>query len=391
MSSSFGLAFEKKLISWAAFGLLFFLSSFLWAPSRDGLQIVYLFSFFIPGLFLLALNLSRINEYLNLATAFALSYGAFSVISTSWGDKSFGFFILQWTVLAVWLLGLTIVLSRTGIDIKKYTLAFLIIGCLMIISSMLKYYLSDSASIDKRLWGWNVFRNPNEFGAMCGVIALIAVVSAFQSSSTKNVYRFYILGLIGFTGLMLSFSRSALLAFFITSLTALIIVRPPLKIWLPPILVILSLALVLIAFIGIPSAYLDGRGNAYSYRLIIWTTVLDFSTNNIFTGVGMSKNTNIGISGVDIFNHAHNAWLDTYYRTGLIGLLLICAHLVAVIKISLFNKETLPLFLWLCFGCLCSIFDGRCFFWEVGAKWFLYWIPAGLIIASATIKSHAQT
>lgn len=388
MIAQYRFACEKKLISWATFGLLFFLSAFLWAPSRDGLQIVFLFSFFVPVLLLLVLNPSQINEHLNSATVLALTYGAFSVISTCWGDKSFGFFALQWTVLAVWLLGLMVVFSRTGIDIKKYTLSFLIIGCLVIISSILKYYLSDSASLDKRLWGWNVFRNPNEFGAMCGVIALVAVVSAFQSSSTKNIYGLYILGLVGFTGLILSFSRSALLAFFITSLAALFIVRPPLKIWLPPILVILSLALVLIALIGIPSAYLDGRGNAYSYRLIIWTAVIDFSADNIFTGVGMSKNTNIGISGVDIFNHAHNAWLDTYYRTGLIGLLLIFAHLIAVIKVSLFNKEALPLFLWLCFGCLCSIFDGRCFFWEVGAKWFLYWIPAGLIIASARIKSQ---
>ena len=48
---------------------------------------------------------------------------------------------------------------------------------------------------------------------------------------------------------------------------------------------------------------------------------------------------------VDIFNHAHNAWLDTLYRTGLIGLVLVTVHFFSVVKIFSRDPRLLPLYL----------------------------------------------
>lgn len=375
---------EKKLISWIFFGLLVFLSAFLWAPSRDGLRIVFLFSFFIPVLMLFFIYTPDKKEYLNTPTILALIYGLFSVASSFWGDKqSIGFFILQWFVLAAWLCGTSVVLSRVNLDFHKSITIFIGFGCLVIISSITYYYnfVFGDGNLDKRLWGWNVFRNPNELGSLCGVIALLAVTSAFQSSSVSRAYLFYAFAVIGFMGLLLSFSRAALLAFLIASSLGLIITRPSAKIWSPPFIIITTIFIFLFIMTDVSALYFEGRMGGLSDRITIWSTVIHASFNNFFIGIGMSENTRIPIPSVEVFNHAHNAWLDTYYRTGIVGLCLILCHLLTVLKITIFNKKVLPLSLWLCFGVIFSLFDGRCFFWEIDAKWFLYWIPAGLIVA----------
>ena len=380
--------YEKKLTSWASVGLLVFVSAFLWAPSRDGLQVVFFLSFFLPGIALYIFHSPKRYEYLNYTTIIALTYGFFSLLSTLWGDPdSFGHFFLQWVVLAVWLFGASIVICRSAINIQKCIFGLLILGCLTIISTIIYYYFVYGISnAPLRIVGWNVFRNPNEFGSMCGIITLLAVIGAFQAISLRQSYFYYLLAVIGFIGLVLSFSRAAILAFFITALLSLIIIRPSVKVWLPPVSIILIGLVWFMLTNGISDYYTEGRGTGLSSRLIIWNDVLNKSINHMFTGIGMSENTNITIDNVGVFNHAHNAWVDTYYRTGIIGLFLIVCHLAFLFRVSFLDKKILPFFLWLLYGCVCIFFDGRCFFWEIGAKWFLYWIPAGLIVAFACSK-----
>lgn len=383
--------YDKKITSWASVGLFVFIFAFLWVPSRDGLQIVYLFSFFLPILALFILCRPNVNEYVNAPTILALIYGAFSTCAAFWGDaKSFWFFFLQWLVLATWLCGTTVVFSRAiKVDIERFIFWFIVLGCIVIISTIAYHYIfSNNFKNIFRLLGWNTFRNPNEIGAMCGIIALLAIISAFQSLSVKRANLYYLLALIALTGLILSFSRAAMLAIFVTSLLALIIIRPPVKIWLVPAVFFLLAAALFIFVNGNPYNYYEGRGSGISDRFAIWSDVIKKSINNIVLGIGMSEKTDITISNGAVFNHAHNAWIDTYYRTGIIGLLLIMLHLIFTIRTRLSNKKALPLLLWLCFGCICSIFDGRTFFWEIGAKWFLYWIPAGLIVAFAQLRDH---
>lgn len=384
-------SYDKKLTSWASVGLFIFIFAFLWAPSRDGLQIVYLLSFFLPILALFILRRPSVNEYVNAPTILALIYGAFSTCAALWGDaSSFGFFFLQWLVLATWLCGTTVVFARAiKLDIERFIFWFIVLGCIVILSTIAYHYIfSNNFRNIFRLLGWNTFRNPNEIGAMCGIITLLAIISAFQSLSAKQAITYYFFALIALTGLMLSLSRAAMLATFVTSLLALIIIRPPVKIWIAPATILLLITLWLIWTNNFPDHYFEGRGGGFSDRFAIWDDVIKSSFDNIFIGIGMAEKTDITISNGITFNHAHNAWIDTYYRTGIVGLLIIVLHLIFTVKVGIANKRTLPLLLWLCFGCICSLFDGRIFFWEIGAKWFLYWLPAGLIVACAQLSNN---
>lgn len=385
--------YDKKLVSWSSVGLVIFVFAFLWAPSRDGLQVVYLFSFFLPIVALFFLCRPKEKEYINTPTILALMYGAFSACASLWGDaRSFGFFLIQWTVLATWLCGTSIVISRNAeVNIERYILWFILLGCIVVVCAIGYHYVfSNNSAYGFRLLGWNVFRNPNEIGAMCGVIALLAIIRAFQSLYIKQAIFYYFLASIALTGLILSFSRAAMLAIVVTSFLALIMIRPPVKIWFAPAFISLVVVAWGISSYGIPNYYFEGRGSGFSDRFDIWTHVIKKSSDNLLAGIGMSETTDIIIGNGATYNHAHNAWIDTYYRTGIVGLLLIVLHLISTVKYGLGSKRLLPFLLWFCFGCICSLFDGRVFFWEIGAKWFLYWLPAGLIIACAKLTNTSH-
>lgn len=386
--------FEQKMLSWASVGILVFISAFLWSPSRDGLQGIYYLTFFLPMFCLLVSRKPKFHEYGGWMTLSALIYAGFSACSALWSDqpKDISFFIFQWCVLAIWLCGSSFLFVKQEINLVKYLPWFVGIGSIITLASIIYYFgfVFVPSYAEPRLYGWNVFRNPNEIGAMCGVIALLSVVLAWQSLSLKRVTIFYLLAAFAGCGLVASFSRASLAAFFTMVIVALIIIRPSLKIWLPPLFIFLGFFFLLLAF-GHFSIDFGGRGIKIGERSLIWSSVLEHSRENLYAGVGITKDTKIIVSNGDIFNHAHNAWLDTLYRTGLIGLALVVWHLLTIIKNISRDSRLLPLYLWLGYGCICSLFDSRCFFWEIGAKWFFYWIPIGLIVASiAGISSRTS-
>jgi O-antigen ligase len=378
---------EQKLMSWASVGLLIFVSAFLWAPSRDGLQGVYVLAFFLPMAIILLFRKPNFNEYGGWQTVIGLTYAGFSALSALWGEpKDFGFFVLQWCVLATWLCGSCLVFSKRDIDIERYFRWLVVCGVSLTAITFTYHFVFVDSQFPTliRLVGWNVFRNSNEIGALFGIISLLAITIAVQASSLKRTWLFYLFALIAGVGLVASFSRGALLAFIVMVIITFIVVRPSVKIWLPPVLIMIIALLILLITTNIHTYYINGRGEGFGGRFVIWKEVLNRYHENIFTGIGMAKDTGIIIPGLEIFNHAHNAWLDTLYRTGLIGLTLALLHLKEVLQKFSRDPRLLPLYLWLSYSCLCNLFDGRCFFWEIGAKWFLYWIPASLIVAIHT-------
>jgi O-antigen ligase len=222
---------------------------------------------------------------------------------------------------------------------------------------------------------------------MCGVIALLAVNIALNSLSIKRSSIFYLIAAIACAGLLASFSRGALLAFIIMFFVAILIVRPPLKIWLPPLVVGVIAVILILIFTDIANGF-GGRSIALEQREDVWQFALHEVSKHFLIGIGMAKNTYINVPGVDIFNHAHNAWIDTLFRTGVVGLLLSLLSLTVVLKRFSTDRKLVPLYLWLGYGCICRLVDSRCLFWQIDAKWFLYWLPLGLIIASIAAAGH---
>lgn len=379
---------KHSAILWASKGFYIFLFAFLLAPSRDGLQIIYLLAFFLPVSLLLLSSRFDFYAYGGGMTLAALSYAAFSTISTLWGahPKEFIFFVLQWWVLATWLIGVCLIFLNTEINIEKIIFWLVVIGVLVIASTILYFFLviDSSFPMRNRLSGWNAFRNANEIGSFCGVIALLALIMALRSSSLISATKFYTLALFACGGLLISLSRGAILALIISVPFIIALIRPPLKIWLPPVILCVVSVLLVLSLTDIFTFYMSGRAEGLGGRSAIWDEIIFRSQDNLLAGIGLSKDSTIFLSNGEEFNHAHSAWLDILYRTGVIGFLLVLVHLATVLRKFSSAKELLPLYAWLIYGCLCGFFDGRTLFWEIGAKWFFYWIPAGLIAAIVT-------
>jgi len=248
----------------------------------------------------------------------------------------------------------------------------------------------------ERLEGITVNRNSNNIGSVFGIVTLLAYIAWLQAKGrTESFIAFGLLAVIGLS-LLASQSRANFLALALLVPVACYWAKPSAaKLWLQ--LGLIAGALVLFAlFPLVTEGVLLERGA--SLRDSIWSEVWQsIQSGSMLLGTGLEKEGRIVIGDLGVFNHAHNAWLDTWYRTGLVGLLLSVAYLAYVYR-SLFvgrgvfrSPELFPLYLWLTYGCIYCFFDARGFFWQLDPKWFCMWVPAGLIAAVVTRTSIRTT
>lgn len=371
---------EDKILNWISVGLLFFVTAFLWAPSRDGLQVVFAIAFLLPLLMVLPFRKPEFHAYGGWFSVLALFFAAYATLTSCWAPESKpDFFVIQWLVLAVWLCGISWLASRRAINWNQLLELLLLLGCMFALINFLVFY--GKFPFTARLEGLLVARNPNELGVLFGVLSLLAFCKWLKAESLRQSIHYILLLCCLLIPLLLSQSRGALLALVVTTLMAIFylgISRK--KIGLLTLVAGLLTLFVLLNWHYLSNLTPDRFGSGF--RDIIWQEVFSRSVNeHLLFGLGLEKEGRIIIPDVDVFNHAHNVWLDTFYRTGLVGLILALVHVFYVLQKFKPYETLTPLYLWLMFGLIASMFDYRGFFWEIDFKWFLFWIPVGLISA----------
>lgn len=369
---------EEKLLAWAFGGLWVFVTAFLWSPSRDGLEAIYALGVFIPVLFVL--SWSRMALYFRCGWYFflATAYSSYAALTTLWAaEPDVGYFTLQVVVLFVWLYGVVWVLSLKQMDVGLLLDRLIVVGILVGISMLAVFYLKNDFS--SRLEGWSVLRNPNLVGAAFGALTLFAYLKWLDTKGFKGGAKYFSALVLLIIPMVMSQSRGAMLALIVVAALALFYRQPSrakialhlLGLGVVVLLILIKRDEVLVVF----SSRLDDGD-----RLTVWTEIFSRAVSEHFWfGIGLEKEGRIIIPDIDVFNHAHNAWLDVFYRTGFVGLLLALAHLFYLLNKFSSSKQLLPLYLWLLYGCLTAMVDSRGFFWQIDARWFMYWIPAGLI------------
>ncbi len=380
---------EEKILNWIAVGFLFFLTSFIWAPSRDGVQTVFALGFLLPLLCVLPFRKPDFRAYGGWFTGLALIFAAYAALTSIWSPvPKTDFFVIQWIVLAVWLCGINWFFSQRKTDWNYLLELLLLLGCFFALINLLAFYGDNS--ITSRLNGLLVARNPNELGVLFGILSLLAFCQWLKANTFKQSLHYGLVLVCLLLPLFLSQSRGALLALVITSLMACFYIgMSKQKMGILAGLVLLSILVLIINWSQVMAFVPDRFGSGL--RDIIWQEVFFRSVNeHLLLGIGLEKEGRIIIPDVDVFNHAHNVWLDTFYRTGLIGLILALVHVFYVLQKFRSSEILMPLYLWLMFGLIASMFDYRGFFWEIDFKWFLFWIPVGLISAVQTQNKNSQ-
>ena len=368
---------EQKILAWAYPGLWVFVTSFLWSPSRDGVEAVYALAFFIPLLFVLPWRKPSLSVYGGIFTLLALAYASWSVLSSFWGADGI-FFTLQWVVLAVWLSGSSMLLQHKIASLEQLWGWLIFIGSFSALVNIAVFYSNHPFA--ERLEGITIARAPTLVGQIYGVVVLLAIVQSWRVDSFKLAFLLSIAAVPALIAVGLSQSRGPLFALVVALGVGLVWLKPWRKILALQVAVSLLLLAFLLKFIPL-SGILIERGA--SFRDHLWGHLLQSMLAEPATfiwGVGMTQSTVISTT-VGEFHHAHNAWLEILYRTGLIGLFLAFAHLACLLWFAIKHLKWAILVLWLLYGYVCLFVDSRSLFWEIDAKWFMYWIPAGLLAA----------
>ncbi len=369
---------EQKMLTWAYGGLWIFVSAFWWAPSRDGLESIYALAFFIPLLLVLPWRRPDLAVYGGCFTAAGLAYASWSLLSGVWGSD-LGYLALQWLVLAIWLAGVAWVLQKKSVDWDKFLRWLVVIGVLTAMINIVVFYWSHPLAA--RMEGVMIARAPTLVGQIYGVVVLLGILLSWRTDCFKCALGLSLACIPAMAALGLSQSRGPLLSLVLTLLIGLCWLRPGWKILLVQF-VVAALGLIALFVVFPLDQLLLGRGA--SFRDQIWADVIRqmIAEPGLFWwGVGMSEVTDIQTS-IGEYHHAHNAWLDIVYRTGIMGLGLAVVHLVLLLWTAHRHLPIAPLTLWLLYGCGCLLVDSRSLFWEIDVKWLLYWIPAGLLAAA---------
>lgn len=374
----------QKASSWASIGLLVFITAFIWAPSHDGLIGIYTLAFFLPMLLVIPWQNPKLQHYGGWPTVLAALFAGYSLMSVLWGPspQDFGYFFGVFLLLMIWLIGVAWINQQVSLKVESIYRLIIISGAIIAPSVVIIFYSQHDLS--QRLSSWTVARNPIVTAQVFSVASLLALVESWRTSNNKKSWGFFIAALITLIPGLLSQSRGPIFVLAPTLLLALLLVRPKLSIWLPQ-MALLLLTLGIYCSLDSITINIFERGLDLSYRAEIWRYIVQQISENFWFGIGLAKDTEIvvPINGHNsiAFHHAHNAHLDTLFRTGIFGLLLVLAHLFLVLRHWRINPQLLPLYLWLIYGILCISSNTRIIFWQLDAKWFFYWIPAGLIAA----------
>ncbi len=391
---------EDRVAAYASVGVMVFLTAFFWAPTRDFMQAVYAASFLVPVLLVLLLRPFDARAYGGWFTGLGLAYGLFAALSTLWSPapRPF-FFLLHFLYLAVWLAGTAWLACRGKIDPLRLRDVLVVTGAVASVLYLAYYSVTIPLGERLELRGYGVARNPNTLGMFFGALSLLAYVRWLDARGRKQACSAFALLILNILPVLVSQSRGPILALAFALALGFALHRGPSR----KILVHALGGAVLVAGLtfavqqpGVVDA-LKGRWEKPGDRPLIWQTLLERGADeHLLFGRGLEKTSRISMPGLQgpsadvpegfgpAVHHAHSAYIDAFYRTGLIGLALLAAHLLYVLSHLARSAQLLPWFLWLVFFCLCATVDWPGFFWYLDSIWFGYWIPAGLIGAFVT-------
>lgn len=391
------------MAAYASVGILVFLTSFFWAPTRDFMHVVYGLAFFAPILLVLLLRKPSFDKYGGWFTGLALLYAGYASLSTLWSNAPrLEFFAQHFLFLAVWLAGTAWLASRGQLKADVICRTLIVAGAIASAAFQLVFHIQSypvgyATELGTRLGlaGFGVTRNPNTIAAVFGSTSLLAYVWWLESRGRREGVSRFLLLLLNGTAVLATQSRGPILALAFALGLGFALYRGATRKWLTHGVVVLLLVgtAVVASQQDWVVALVKERVNSKVYRPQIWEFVSDQSfQEHLVFGAGLPKTTRIHVPSLQndlpFVQHAHNAFVDAFYWTGLVGLLLMCAHMLYVLRHWSNSPKMLPLFLWFLFGCLTALVDRPGFFEHLTPHWFVYWIPAGLIAALVTSEKH---
>lgn len=380
-----GYAERTLVVGWGLFVAGFFL-----LPKQPTLKIVFYLLLVLPSLLLVPVwwkERARLSSPLLLCSLFFSLYMAttFFWSGEPWGEWWF-FFYKQVIFIMFWLLATVWVSIRFPEFYRQFPVWLVWLGAIVALVTLLVYFYNDGGGLS-RMNGLGVLNNQLVAAQAFGALGLMAFILSVQVNSKGRVTVFLVCGVVCYTAVIMTQSRGPVFYFLICGLLILLAMvflkraREALA-----FLALLSICFVFFYMFGVFDALIQ-RLDKKSPRLVIWRKMLSESGDVLWFGKGVRRFTDFSTTMGD-WQHSHNVFIDTLRFGGVVCVVFLMVIIIISLRGVLRNFLNNPFYIWLLFGLLCMLTNGKFLLVRPDWSWLLFWVPVGFICAQQAADSR---
>lgn len=377
--------------AWIPFGFLAYLGSMFFLDGSKQKTIFYLLAA-LPSLALLVRikDLSRAEPW---TMASLLMFFTFFSVSALWsggdGSMSDG---LRFTLYII-CLGLAAEASVRRFSVDFIASFIVVVGGFAAVVYWIAIALGD-VSIARLLterftlramvgWGGS---NPITTAVIFGLPVLAAwwliARQRWQLQLVLITLMVLCLGLMFFTK-----SRGPIAALCLTLLLLSLIRRSRTDIVLVSVGGFLAASTLLFSSLG---SVVAERAAAPNYRLDIWLQAMAQFRESWLLGTGFDHEARILIDNGQLLTHSHSFLFEVFRQGGLVGGGLFLLMLGLLLRRAFSQPSGLFFLLWLIYGAICLLTNGRMVLSRPGVEWFAFWVPLLLLYFSTLVATERK-
>ncbi len=379
-----------------AAGLFIFLLGFFVLPSPGSHETIYYIFVMLPFFLLLPFNF---REFVNLNSSYILLiilmvyYMGSMLWSQEFNSDTLYYFSRRLFYISCLILTVKSVIDHFPLFDQFAVKFFIVIGSCLFSLCLFNYFYLHGLSMPRfnpepgSMITLGRFENAIRCAWILGSMVLISLWMLLRERE-QYLKIFYSLSLIpSFLLLMLTQSRGAILPFIVCLPIVICLSRDSGRVK------ILGLILGVLIMSGLWLFFTPTGNNllsdlikrGLSFRIDIWSAVLNETKGDLIFGQGLRKNSDIITELAGKFNHSHNFVLSVLRFSGITGVLLLLAMVGQCLKEAFTNTtENMPLWgILLLFGSLCLFTNGKFPLSSPRESWFIFWLPIAFICAHA--------
>ncbi len=378
---------NKYLEKWAIFGLIIFLLGYFIFSSSKLHNTLFYIGICIPVVLLIPSCFKNIKPQSWLAVS-ALVFAFYLFLSSLWAiDFSIGKSLkfLKYLFILYCLFAAVFVFQKTKpANTKLLFIALVVVGSLSSIYGIYdhfnKYILQ---SIDPLLYRYN---DPIHSAMLAGLLLLTCFWLMIDNHNYKYKFMYLVLSIPLIALIFLSKARGPQLALFIALIPLCYFqvqnIRKHLAVLIVPLFV-LSLCIIFLLFSDFAKE-LFSKGLSIPYRLDIWSASLKEAFDHFWFGQGATRKPAPLMASNIAFDHSHSLALAIFRMGGIIGLILFSINLVLCFVAGIKVKKSVHHLwvIWLFFGVICLMTNGKYPLTRPSTTWLAYWVPMAFICAS---------
>ena len=348
------------------------------------------FVFFV-GLFVIASGV-RENYRQPLFRIIAL-YMIYLLLSGFWHQPIDWFRLGQKATISVYILtfiAITYYLVHWNRALFERMLQFCILVAAATALISLALFYRDNAIPGTRLMGVGALTNVNEFTNVYGVFGVLAMGFALRTRLLSWRIVLFLAIAVFISHAWFGQSRTGLVSLFIVLViqTGMTLKRRRSFYTAMVALLVFGAALAVIFPDTVEQAFLRGMGP----RPLIWEATWSEARLAPIFGHGLTSNISVVI-GRDLFETTHNAYLQTFWHGGIIGLGLLLLLLAVALRQAMalgYRGGDYTVFCLLLFAAATMMTGVDTLIDRPRDKWMLFWLPLALLLSYRTVVPPRQ-